>query len=177
LWTSRRTEIQLSIGTYNQGRTSNALGITRKRTSMDRSANVADLRVFVAGLEFDAQFEAALAPLTCAAFRKLLPLKRKMIHCRWSGEGVWIPLAPWPLPWCAENPKSRPLPGQVLLYAGGPSEPEFLIPYGQCVFNSKFGELSGNHFLTIVSHIESLAELGRKLLWEGAQDCTIELQC
>ena len=43
---------------------------------MDRSANVADLRVFVAGLEFVAQFEAALAPLTCAAFRKLLPLKK-----------------------------------------------------------------------------------------------------
>lgn len=151
---------------------------TRNQTSIDGSAGVAaDLRIFVAGLEFGARFEEAQAPLTCTAFRRLLPLKRKMIHCRWSGEGVWIPLDPWQLPWRTENPMSRPAPGQVLLYAGGPSEPELLIPYGQCIFNSKFGVLSGNHFLTIVSHLESLAELGRRLLWEGARDCTIELRC
>lgn len=84
---------------------------------------------------------------------------------------------PWQLPWREENPTGRPAPGQVLLYAGGPSEPELLIPYGQCVFNSKFGVLSGNHFLTIVSHLESLSELGRRLLWGGARNCTIELHC
>lgn len=149
---------------------------TRIRTPIDGLARAADLRVFVAGLEFDARFEAALAPQTCAAFRNLLPLTRKMIHCRWSGEGVWLPLDPWQLPWRMENPMSHPAPGQILLYAGGPSEPELLIPYGQCAFNSKFGALSGNHFLTIVSNLDSLIELGRKLLWEGAQECTIELQ-
>jgi Protein of unknown function (DUF3830) len=141
------------------------------------STNAADLRVFVAGLEFDARFEVALAPLTCHAFRKLLPFTRKMIHCRWSGEGVWIPLDSWQPPLLAENSTSRPALGQVLLYAGGPSEPELLIPYGPCIFNSKFGVLAGNHFLTIVNNHECLAELGKRVLWEGAQDCTIELQC
>jgi hypothetical protein len=71
--------------------------------------------------------------------------------------------------------KELPALGEVLLYAGGPSEPELLIPYGQCVFNSKFGVLYGNHFLTIVNNREGLAEFGKRILWEGAKDCTIEL--
>jgi len=146
------------------------------RNSIAGTTSAADLHITLANLQFDARFEAALAPHTCAAFRNLLPLTRKMIHCRWSGEGVWLPLDPWLLPWRVENPMGHPAPGQILLYAGGPSEPELLIPYGQCAFNSKFGALSGNHFLTIVSNLDSLIELGRKLLWEGAQDCTIELQ-
>jgi hypothetical protein len=150
---------------------------SQNRTSINASANVADLHILVAELEFEARFEEAAAPLTCSAFRRLLPLTRKMIHCRWSGEGVWIPLDPLQPPWCAENTTSRPAPGQMLLYAGGPSEPELLIPYGQCVFNSKYGVLSGNHFLTIVSDLELLPELGKRLLWHGAKDCTIELQC
>jgi hypothetical protein len=63
----------------------------------------------------------------------------------------------------------------VLLYVGGRSEPELLVPYGECIFNSKSGVLAGNHFLTIVRNLDSLAELGRRLLWEGAKDCSIEL--
>jgi Protein of unknown function (DUF3830) len=132
------------------------------------------VRISVAGLEFSAQFETSFAPLTCSAFREILPFTRKMIHCRWSGEGVWVPLHEWDTPWLCENTTSHPIPGQVLLYAGGPSEPELLIPYGQCLFNSKFGRLSGNHLLTIVDNREGLAELGRILLWQGAKDCTIE---
>lgn len=138
-------------------------------------ANIADLRIRVAGLDFEAQLEELSAPFTCSAVRTLLPLTRKMIHCRWSGEGVWIPMAPWRLPWHTENSTTRPSPGQVLLYAGGRSEPELLVPYGECIFNSKSGVLSGNHFLTIVQNLDSLAELGRRLLWEGAKDCSIEL--
>ena len=36
-------------------------------------------------------------------------------------------------------------------------------------FGSKAGLLAGNHFLTIVSGGEHLADLGRLTLWEGAQ--------
>ena len=133
-----------------------------------------DLRISVAGLEFSARLEVTFAPLTCSTFQKLLPFTMKMIHCRWSGEGVWVPLHRWEAPWLCENTTSHPIPGQVVLYAGGPSEPELLIPYGQCMFNSKFGRLAGNHFLTIVDNRYGLAELGRTLLWEGAKDCTIE---
>jgi hypothetical protein len=148
----------------------------QNRILMNAAANAADARILVAGLEFGARFEAAAAPFTGSDFRKLLPLNKKMIHCRWSGEGVWIPLDQWRSSWREENATSHPQPGQILLYAGGPSEPELLIPYGQCIFNSKFGTLPGNHFLTIVSNLDSLAELGRRLLWEGAKDCTIELR-
>jgi hypothetical protein len=148
---------------------------SQDRPSREGSVNLADLRIVAADLEFAARFEGTAAPFTCAAFQKLLPLTRRMIHCRWSGEGVWLPLDQWQLPWRVENATSHPQPGQVLLYAGGPSEPELLIPYGRCIFNSKYGVLSGNHFLTIVSNLDSLAELGRRLLWEGAKDCTIEL--
>ena len=41
-------------------------------------------------------------------------------------------------------------------------------------FASKLGQLAGNHFLTIVSGTEQLRELGRLVLWEGAQDIVFE---
>ena len=41
---------------------------------------------------FAARLEESAAPLTCAAFTRLLPYKQKIIHARWSGEACWIPL-------------------------------------------------------------------------------------
>jgi len=38
----------------------------------------------------------------------------------------------------------------------------------------KIGQLTGNHFMTIIKSHERLHELGRLMLWEGAQDCVIE---
>ncbi len=35
---------------------------------------------------------------------------------------------------------------------------------------SKAGALAGNHFATIVEGNEQLRELGRRMLWEGAQE-------
>jgi hypothetical protein len=37
-------------------------------------------------------------------------------------------------------------------------------------FASKAGALAGNHFATIVEGGENLRELGRRFLWEGAQE-------
>jgi hypothetical protein len=34
---------------------------------------------------------------------------------------------------------------------------------------SKAGQLAGNHLATVVEGSESLRELGRRCLWEGAQ--------
>ena len=48
------------------------------------------------------------------------------------------------------------------------SETELLFPYGHC-FASKAGALAGNHFATVVEGDEHLRELGRRTLWEGAQ--------
>jgi Protein of unknown function (DUF3830) len=133
-----------------------------------------DLLIRIATLEFTARLEETAAHKTCDAFQKLLPFKMKILHCRWSGEACWVPLGKWDAPLDAENQTNHPSPGQILLYAAGPSEPELLIPYGACVFNSKIGQLEGNHFLTIADEHERLRKLGQLVLWQGAQDCVIE---
>jgi len=62
----------------------------------------------------------------------------------------------------------------LLLYPGGVSETEMLFPYGSTMFASKVGQLAGNHFATITKGQEHLKELGRRTLWEGAQDIVVE---
>jgi Protein of unknown function (DUF3830) len=51
---------------------------------------------------------------------------------------------------------------------------EILFPYGATCFASKMGQLAGNHFATIVEGREELPELGRVVLWEGAQPIVFE---
>ena len=119
---------------------------------------------------FAARFEDAAAPKTCARFRQLLPYRERIIHVRWSGEACWIPLGDLNLGLTFENHTSYPAPGQLLLYPGGFSETEILLAYGGVRFASKMGQLAGNHFLTVVEGNEKLAELGRLVLWSGAQN-------
>ena len=61
-----------------------------------------------------------------------------------------------------------------MLYPGGVSETEILFPYGATSFASKAGQLAGNHFATVVEGNEHLRELGRRVLWEGAQPIRFE---
>lgn len=133
------------------------------------------LRITIGSLEFTARMEEEDAPQTCAAFTKLLPFRNKIIHARWSGEAAWIPLGDFQVGVGYENHTSYPSPGQILLYPGGFSETEILFPYGGARFASKLGQLAGNHFLTITSGSEHLRELGRLVLWEGAQDIVFEM--
>ncbi len=65
-------------------------------------------------------------------------------------------------------------PGELLLYPGGVSEAEVLVPYGATLFASRVGQLAGNHFATVIDGRRQLAELGRLVGWEGAQDVLIE---
>lgn len=135
---------------------------------------MSDLLITAGPFTFAARLETARAPLTCAAFLKLLPFREKLLHVRWSGESTWVPLGDLALGIAPENATAYPLPGEILLYPGGISETEVLIPYGRTHFASKAGPLAGNHFLTIVSGAENLPELGRLALWEGAQPILIE---
>ncbi len=73
-----------------------------------------------------------------------------------------------------ENHTSHPAPGQILLYPGGISETEILLAYGGVQFASKMGQLAGNHFVTLTSGLENLYELGRTVLWKGAQPIRFE---
>jgi hypothetical protein len=69
-----------------------------------------------------------------------------------------------------ENATRYPSPGELIFYPGGASETELLLAYGYVAFASKAGALAGNHFATIVEGAENLRELGRRMLWDGAQD-------
>ena len=132
------------------------------------------LKIRVGALTFTARLEEKAAPKTVAVIRKMLPLKSKIVHCRWSGESTWVPMGEQNLGLDFENHTSHPAPGMLLLYPGGISETELLFPYGSTMFASKVGQLAGNHFATLTQGQEQLPEIGRLTLWEGAQDITIE---
>ena len=132
------------------------------------------LKIRVGGLAFEARLEEAAAPKTVAAFRRLLPLRSKIIQARWSGESAWIPFGELDLELGHENHTSYPAPGHLLLYPGGLSETEILFPYGATFFASKVGQLAGNHFASIVDGGDQLPDLGRLVLWDGAQDIAFD---
>jgi uncharacterized protein DUF3830 len=127
------------------------------------------LEIVSGELRLSAHLEGEAAPATVAAFDRLLPLESRVVHARWSGEATWIPLGDLDVGVGPENATAYPAPGQLLLYPGGVSETELLLPYGHCAFASKAGSLAGNHFATVTEGFELLAELGRRCLWEGAQ--------
>lgn len=134
-----------------------------------------DLILITAGpFQFLAKFESE-ALNTVAAFKPLLPYHQKLIHVRWSGEGLWIPLGEHDFHVSYENHTSHPAAGQILLYPGGFSETEILFCYGGVSFASKMGPLAANHFLTIIEGHEYLRALGELVLWKGAQDVTFEV--
>jgi uncharacterized protein DUF3830 len=133
-----------------------------------------DLRIRAGPFSFTARLEVALAPQTCSFFTSLLPFRQKLVHCRWSGEGCWVPLGDLASNLPLENATSYPAPGQFIFYPGGHSEAELLVAYGGVHFASKVGQLAGNHFMTITDDLEHLAELGRLTLWDGAQTLSIE---
>ena len=134
---------------------------------------MSDLRITAGPFEFGAVWVAD-APNTRAAFEAMLPFRNKLIQARWSGEAAWIPLGDFDVGVGFENHTSYPAPGEILLYPGGFSETEILFPYGATCFASKMGQLAGNHFLTVVEGRERLKEVGRLVIWEGAQDILFE---
>ena len=131
------------------------------------------LKITAGPFTFDARLEEALAPKTCASFLARLPFESQVVHVRWSGEGVWIPLGDMDFEVGYENHTSYPAPGQFILYPGGISETEILLAYGGVHFACKMGQLAGNHFITVTSGQENLAALGKMTLWQGAQKIVI----
>lgn len=133
------------------------------------------LNMTAGGYTFTARLEEELAPETCAAFLDMLPLTERVIHVRWSGEAFWIPYGDNHVRLPLENGTSHPGRGEALLYPGGLSEMEIIFAYGSCDFSSKVGQLAGSHFLTVTEGLENFAALGKKILWEGAQELRITL--
>ena len=133
------------------------------------------LAITAGRFRFVARIEEDAAPRTIAALRTLLPLRSQLVQARWSGESAWVPMGfDLELGLGPENANSYPAAGELLLYPGGLSEVEILFPYGATCFASKMGQLAGNHFGTIVEGNDQLSELGRIVLWEGAQPIVFE---
>ena len=132
------------------------------------------LKITIADMTFDGRLETDKAPRTCAAFLSRLPFEGKVVHVRWSGEAVWIPLGDLDFGVSYENHTSFPAPGQIILYPGGISETEILLAYGGVRFASKMGQLAGNHFITLTSGLENLTAFGTTVLWKGAQKIRFE---
>ena len=133
------------------------------------------LAITAGSFRLTARLEEEAAPRTIAVLRGLLPLSSKLVQARWSGESAWVPMGfELELGLGPENANSYPAAGELLLYPGGLSEVEILFPYGATCFASKMGQLAGNHFATIEEGREQLTELGRAVLWEGAQDILFE---
>lgn len=126
------------------------------------------LKISAGPFTFDALLETQLAPQTCASFLKHLPFKSELIHVRWSGEGVWIPLGDKDFEIGYENHTSYPTPGQIIIYPGEISETEILLAYGSVYFASKVGQFAGDHFITSVSELENLETLSKMTLREGS---------
>ncbi|MBL0173545.1 MAG: DUF3830 family protein [Gemmatimonadaceae bacterium] len=133
------------------------------------------LTVRIGSMVFTATLESARAPRTTAAFLARLPFEGQLVQARWSGEAGWVPLGDYDLGVAYENATSYPAPGQVLWHPPGLSEAELLLPYGSTCFSSRVGQLAGNHFLTIHDARGDLAELGRRLLHDGAQPISFQL--
>src|SRR5205085_12234894 len=129
-------------------------------TQPRRAEPMSMLSITAGPYTFKARLEEERAPKTCAAFTKLLPFEQKVIHVRWSGESTWIPLGEFDVGVGFENHTSHPAPGQILLYPGGFSETEILLPYGGCLFARIVGPLACNHFLTLAESDQNLRGLG-----------------
>lgn len=132
------------------------------------------LIVHAGAFVFEAKLEEEAAPKTCAAFKAAMPYSGQLVHVRWSGEGVWIPLGDTDFGVGYENHTSFPASGQIILYPGGISETEILLAYGGVHFKSKMGQLAGNHFITLTSGHEHLMTLGNDILWKGAHNIRFE---
>jgi hypothetical protein len=127
------------------------------------------MKIEIDGQNFDAVLETDKSPASCAAFQQAMPFESKIVHVRWSGEAVWIPLGNMDFAVGYEDATAYPAPGQILLYPKGKSETEILIAYGCVHFASKAGGLAGNHFATITSDLDKLRAVGVATLWEGAK--------
>jgi hypothetical protein len=146
------------------------------RIAKIREASLANITIKIEDEHFTAQLNENQAPNTISAMQRIFPYKSKVIHARFSGEAIWVPLPDdFPLEVKFEAQTSYPSRGEILYYPGFVSEKEILIPYGSAVFSSKVGLLPGNHFATIVSSdLPKLAEMGKKILWEGAKTIVFE---
>jgi hypothetical protein len=135
-------------------------------------APVSDVVLSLGPYRFGARFESSAAPRTCAAFRGLLPFTSQVIHVRWSGEAVWAPPRRFVDRRRARERHDLSTSWRSVVVSGRRERNG--AAHRLRHFASKAGPLAGNHFLTITSGLEHLPEVGRLVLWQGAQSLRID---
>ena len=143
-------------------------------TTERSAARVPGIRVRIGAAVLNARLEPTRSPRTVDAFLARLPWRGQLVHARWSGEALWMPLGDTTLYDGYEDATSYPSPGEVLWHPRDASEAELLIAYGPTHFASKAGQLKGNHFLTLQADVGQLAQIGKTVLWQGAIDVSFE---
>ena len=136
---------------------------------------MSQLRITAGPFTFDAKIRGNASAQYLRGVQKSPAIPEQGHSCRWSGEAVWIPLGDLKFGVDYENHTSYPAPGQIILYPGGISETEILLAYGGVHFASKMGQLAGNHFITLTSGLDRLPELGKMVLWQGAQPIVFQM--
>ena len=137
---------------------------------------MSDLELVVNGDVLTAELLPDRAPESVAAVREFLPLHSELMHVRWSGHATWINIDELELPEIPrENHTVYPSYGDLLLYPGYRNEQEILVPCGPTCFKSPAGELAGNHFATLDTPREQLAEIEERTLQEGVLEATLRL--
>jgi hypothetical protein len=135
---------------------------------------VSDLELVVDDTVLTAELLPEKAPESVAAVEEFLPLESELMHVRWSGHATWVNIDEIDLPEIPrENHTVYPSYGDLLLYPGYKNEQEILVPCGPTCFKSPAGELAGNHFATLDTDRERLAELEERTLQDGALDITV----
>ena len=134
------------------------------------------LEITIGGIPFIAELLENRAPETCRRILAALPIEGMVLQARWSGEAAWLPMDEFGIDPPLENATSYPSRGDLLYYPGGVSEKEMLIPYGATCFSSRVGQLLGSHFAYSVEGAKRLGEVGRRVLWEGAQEIRISAE-
>lgn len=87
------------------------------------------------------------APKTVDAFMKLLPYQQKLIHVRWSGEGMWVPLGDFDLGVSFENHTSHPSVGDILFYPAATPKRRSSSHMDLAVSQARWGNSPGITFL------------------------------
>ena len=127
------------------------------------------LEITAAGMRFVARWEDELAPKTVAAFKAILPLDDRIIHCRWSGESNWIPWGDRDLGIGPENATSYPHPGRAGALPRRPERDRASLPLRLLLVREQGRAPLGESLRDPRRGPGQLKELGRLTLWEGAQ--------
>ncbi len=113
------------------------------------------------------------APVTAAAFEKILPFTRSFLHARVSGQEIWIDNAP-ELSIIQENASVFTEPGEIIISPVNPSRNKTAKWMGIFYGEGKLLDC-GNIFGKVVEEdFPLLKALGEKTWRYGAQELTFE---